>query len=349
MLKNNYIIVNATALDRGGALNVLKQFVCNIPERNDINWLIFTSPKVQLKTYNNRVKIQPITNVKSFVKRFMWDAFGLKKWLKRHGIIPTAAISLQNTGFRAGKGIPTYIYYHQSIPFYQQRWNPFKKEQRALWFYKNIYPFFVKLFLNKKSHIFVQLNFIKEGFAKKFKHAKNNIKVYSPNVSIETSSTTMDFEPERINLFYPASDFPYKNHQILYNALQNIKKKVHLYLTIKKVYESEDITCLGSVNFDVVNSCYNSCDAVVFPSYIETFGLPLLEAAMKGIPIIAADLPYAREVLDGYEGVKFVKYDNTEEWRKAIEGLSKGKRFKPFDFSVRPGWKDLFEYILKEK
>lgn len=41
--------------------------------------------------------------------------------------------------------------------------------------------------------------------------------------------------------------------------------------------------------------------ALIFPSYIETVGLPLVEAMSVGAVILAADCEYAHEVLDGYE------------------------------------------------
>ena len=104
----------------------------------------------------------------------------------------------------------------------------------------------------------------------------------------------------------------------------------------------------GVIPFEYVCAMYRQCDALVFPSYIETFGLPLLEAALVGMPIIAADLPYAHEVLDGYEGVKFVPYDQPQMWKDAIQALEKGKRYKPIDISKRPGWDELFKTILSE-
>lgn len=45
--------------------------------------------------------------------------------------------------------------------------------------------------------------------------------------------------------------------------------------------------------------------ALIFPSYIETVGLPLVEAMSVGAVILAADCEYAHEVLDGYENAFF--------------------------------------------
>ena len=46
---------------------------------------------------------------------------------------------------------------------------------------------------------------------------------------------------------------------------------------------------------------------LVFPSYIETIGLPLLEARSVGAPILAADCLYARDGVEDYEKAEFLE------------------------------------------
>ena len=342
------IVVNATALDKSGALSILRQFVENIPVDNR-RWLIFVPPVVLITSNNPNVRIEPIEGVKPMHKRLWWDAFGLKKWLKKNGIESVAAVSLQNTGFNVGKKVPSYIYYHQPIPFYPYHWNPFKKQQRTFWFYKKVYPFFVNLFLKKDTQIFVQLEFIKDGFAKRFKHSKELIGVYNPTVSTpkdkaQSESTATEFP----RLLYPAMPHFYKNHRVISKALEMTDTNVEVLFTIgAENYPTGDerIKLIGMQPYERICDLYRTCDALLFPSYIETFGLPLLEAAMTGMPILAADLPYAREVLDGYEGVEFIEYNNPEAWAKAISSIEKGKRYQPIVISNRPGWKELFENI----
>lgn len=153
-------------------------------------------------------------------------------------------------------------------------------------------------------------------------------------------------DTDSLNLFYPATDYLYKNHTTLIQAIQSADKNVRLYLTDQgHDCGCENIHCLNTIPNSHIYSVYNACDALVFPSYIESYGLPLIEAAMIGLPIIAADLPYAREVLDGYEGVRFVQYDAVQKWKEAIESLRKGQRYKPIDISRRKSWNEMFEYI----
>jgi glycosyltransferase involved in cell wall biosynthesis len=46
---------------------------------------------------------------------------------------------------------------------------------------------------------------------------------------------------------------------------------------------------------------YEHSRALVYPSLLESFGLPLLEARQAGLSIIAAELDYVRDLIDPEE------------------------------------------------
>jgi len=46
---------------------------------------------------------------------------------------------------------------------------------------------------------------------------------------------------------------------------------------------------------------YSSSSALIYPSLFESFGLPLVEANQYGLPIIASELDYVRDVVDPEE------------------------------------------------
>ena len=46
---------------------------------------------------------------------------------------------------------------------------------------------------------------------------------------------------------------------------------------------------------------YSHCGALIYPSTFESFGLPLIEAAQAGLPILASELDYVRDVIDAVE------------------------------------------------
>ena len=61
----------------------------------------------------------------------------------------------------------------------------------------------------------------------------------------------------------------------------------------------ERVHRLRSVPEDELRSLYATCDAFLFASHAEGFGLPVLEAMAAGVPVVASDRPVLREVCDG--------------------------------------------------
>ena len=55
-----------------------------------------------------------------------------------------------------------------------------------------------------------------------------------------------------------------------------------------------------------MDALYAGADALLFPSTLETWGMPLTEAQQHGLAILAADLPYARETVGAYARAAYV-------------------------------------------
>jgi glycosyltransferase involved in cell wall biosynthesis len=59
---------------------------------------------------------------------------------------------------------------------------------------------------------------------------------------------------------------------------------------------AEKIHLVGAVAYEQVKEYYQNASLFVFPSYLETFGHPLLEAMGCDVPVVAADIPVFREI-----------------------------------------------------
>jgi glycosyltransferase involved in cell wall biosynthesis len=59
---------------------------------------------------------------------------------------------------------------------------------------------------------------------------------------------------------------------------------------------AEQIHILGEVPYADIPSWYAGAELFVFPSHLETFGHPLLEAMASDVPVVAADVPVFREI-----------------------------------------------------
>jgi glycosyltransferase involved in cell wall biosynthesis len=53
----------------------------------------------------------------------------------------------------------------------------------------------------------------------------------------------------------------------------------------------------NSVPSGQISGLYAQCGALIYPSLFESFGLPLLEARLAGVPILAAERDYVRDVI----------------------------------------------------
>jgi glycosyltransferase involved in cell wall biosynthesis len=56
------------------------------------------------------------------------------------------------------------------------------------------------------------------------------------------------------------------------------------------------IHIVGEVPYPEIAAWYRGAELSVFPSYLETFGHPLLEAMAAEVPLVAADIPVFREI-----------------------------------------------------
>jgi alpha-1,3-rhamnosyl/mannosyltransferase len=66
-----------------------------------------------------------------------------------------------------------------------------------------------------------------------------------------------------------------------------------------------------------LTALYRRAAVVALPSWYEGFGLPALEAAALGAPVVASDLPVLREVLG--DAALFVPPDRPELWARRLE------------------------------
>lgn len=361
------IIINATAARESGALTILRQLIAAIKRnRGGMDYLAFVPAGVEFSPADN-IRFVAMDTA-SWSKRIAWDEKGLRRWLDKHNITPTLIVSLQNTGVNYDSGIPQLIYYHQPLPLEPKRWNPLRRDQRIYYFYRNIYPFFVRRHLDKAVSVVVQREGIRQSFSKRFGFDAGKITVLRPDVAKIDCGTVVPhtFNDSCTHMVYPATPLAYKNHRILADAIGILRQRtdignLRIHLTIDKdphipfvktimERQMDDIFLFdGKLTFDDLMSLYKSADALLFPSYIETFGLPLIEAAAFGLPVICSDLPYAHDVLDSYPGATYATYDNPAKWADAIESVmnaSGNRHFTPITTGTTSDW-DIFLELCK--
>ena len=125
-------------------------------------------------------------------------------------------------------------------------------------------------------------------------------------------------EGSRVTFAYVASGEPHKNHRILVEAWCLLASE-HLYPSLKLTLDQSifcdlcawidsqvaehrlNIINEGNLPHQQVVHLFSSVDALMYPSTVESFGLPLIEARQAGLPVLASELDYVRDVIDPEE------------------------------------------------
>ena len=69
---------------------------------------------------------------------------------------------------------------------------------------------------------------------------------------------------------------------------------------------------------------YNQVDCLVFPSRAETWGLPISEAKQAQLPLLVADLPYARETVGSWDRVAFFPPQDAQTLAQQMAAIVNG-------------------------
>lgn len=115
--------------------------------------------------------------------------------------------------------------------------------------------------------------------------------------------------------FYPANNWPHKNHLLLLMGYYLYRKKccnaipLHLVLSGSGLQNADGfktfiaqnnlqnvVHILDYIDREDIPSLYKNANSLVFPSMFEGFGIPLLESMAMECPIIASDMTSIPEV-----------------------------------------------------
>lgn len=287
-----------------GAMSVLTDFYNYVRSSQELKQheFIFLLNKKYFEETDN-IKIN--TDIKKdWINRFKFDLFTGKKYIK--SINPDLVISLQNT-IVFGLKCKQFVYVHQAIPFQEDKKFSFlKKEERKYAIIQKIIGEIIKKSIKKADLTIVQTKWMKRAVMSCTHINEKNIITIMPKIQIEKCTDNLEFCNNYF--FYPASNNLYKNHKCIYEACkilnENNIRDYRVDLTIDDGEAIDNINYVGKLPINNVYEKYIS-STLVFPSYIETVGLPLIEAKENGAIILAANCDYSREVLEGYENAYF--------------------------------------------
>ena len=322
------ILVYDVAAESGGALSILIDFYRKA-ESDVENQYYFVVSIPELENTENISVIRCPWVKKSWFHRLYMD-----NWVSKHIIYKyhiNKIISLQNHTLTNCQAMQC-VYVHNALPYSDYRFRLI--DQPYLWFYQNVIGRYTAHSLKRADEIIVQTKWMKRKIMLETGKDKNirvepvESTLFSDQVLLHTWSNVF---------FYPATAFAFKNHQVIIDASKLLsKEKIKDYEIVFTISGDENeysrrikkqiadnslpIKLVGHLNKNNMASYYQrSC--LVFSSFIETVGLPLLEAKKFNAPIIAADCDYAHEAINEYSFAMYFDFDDAERLSQLMKSM----------------------------
>jgi glycosyltransferase involved in cell wall biosynthesis len=308
------LLVYDVAADSGGAVTVLQSFYEEFRKNTENEYLFVLSVYELEETEHIKVLNFPWVK-KSPLHRLYFDHVIAPKLVKQYNV--DKVLSLQNIELPHA-GVPQMVYEHNALPFAEYKFKPW--EAFRPWYSQQILGRMMKRSIRHAEKVMVQTNWMKDEIVRQCRIPAKRVEVKFPPVEM-LPTRPYHLDEEKPLFFYPANASAYKNHRTFLKACELLQERgfenyeVIWTVTgdendgiraIRKTAEEKHlpIQFTGPLPRQELFELY-SRSILVFPSYIETIGLPLLEARSANAYILASDCLYARDMVGDYERAKF--------------------------------------------
>lgn len=372
------IVISAVNLRKGGTLTILRECLQFASSRLSEEYRIITLVhKRDLADYPGIEYIEIPWAIKGWGRRLWCEYVTMNKiaknlqpielWLSLHDTTPNV---------RAKKRA---VYCHNPFPFYNWKWRELYLSHKIVlfaWFSRWIYRINIK----RNFMVIVQQQWIKDRFVKMFGLERNDIIVALPSTPEKSNpchiSASQSWHANKCLFLYASYGDVHKNFETLcegahllerrigcgkFNAIVTIKGDENKYTEwlYSKWGDPSSEKYTGSIIWagflpkEQLYQLYSDADCLVFPSRVETWGLPITEFAATGKPMLLSDLPYAHETSAGCQRVAFFNPEDPADLMEKMEKLVEGDESilqsvpkKPIEPPVAYSWEELFGQLL---
>lgn len=310
------LVVSAVNIVEGGMLKILDD--CLDTVRRDL-------PDWRIVALVNNVKLVTTPGVEaiafpraktSWLRRIYTEYVTFRKishdlnadiWWSLHDLSPFVKAGSQ------------FVYCHNPVPFYRLAWREIWMEPGLLIF-NAVYSLFYSINIKANRAVVVQQQWMREQFERRY--CVRNVIVAHPvtgdGTLLRNSSTNA-----KVNTFvFPSLSRAFKNFELIGDAARLLSEEPdwhgRILLTIspdetrlskdlfRRYGSTRGVEFIGRQTRPQMASLYREMDCLLFPSRLETWGLPITETKALGKPMILSDLPYARETVGTYSLARFV-------------------------------------------
>ena len=341
------IVVNDIAASYGGAMSILRQFYAYVRDHDEQHeWFFILSDRYLEETDRIHVLVRPDVK-RSGLHKLWFDFCSGRRYIR--ALHPDVVLSLQNI-LTFGVKAPQYVYIHQSIPFQKEkRFSFFKREESVAAVYQYVIGSLIKRSAKSAKGVIVQTQWMKDAVIETTYKSAQAICVAKPDVDSFVLDPAITLNTHRF--FFPTNGAAYKNDAVIIRACRELRKRgitdFEVCLTLPDTAVVDDnIRCVGRLDREQMGRFYQS-SVLLFPSYIETVGLPLLEAKQCQTVILAADCAYAHETVGDYEHAFYFNYNDEIQLADLMQTVMQ-RTFSPSgpdDTTSESDWQKVLMFI----
>lgn len=316
------LLVNFMSAKSGGGKNIFENFLKNMDLPNDVFIYLLCPPDFDLD-----VDIKNVCIVK--VKPWMFRSYGIiylyfiyiPRFCKKNKIF-----NVLNFGDLVLPRIKMQTYFFD--------WAYLIVDDPVFWgkmdfkssLIRKLKINLIKLFSKNNSKVIVQSEAIGFSYREKMRF-KGDVNVIPTPVSIDLSEMYRRNSSSN-EILYVSNYAPHKNFEIIPKVAAILKaRKVNCVIVLTLDEDSIEwkslnniivelgvenyIKTLGRLTQREVFKALSSSKCLFFPSLLESYGIPLIEAMRLSVPILASDIPYIRSVCKD-SVIYFDPYDEVE-------------------------------------
>ena len=363
------IVISAVNLRSAGPLSILQDCLRTLDDEYSKSYTIvaLVHRKSLFKGFDNIEFIEYPKSADSYLYRLFLEYFYFKKislrikpylWFSLHDITPNVIAQRRA------------VYCHNAAPFYNMSLRD-ALLQPGLIFFNFLYKLFYAGNISCNDYVVVQQDWLRDEFLKQFK--VDNVVVAYPSLDslpntapglYENGASSDDFV-----FVYPAFPRVFKDIEVICEAVELLLERgmtgFEVWLTVdgsenryskfirRKYGGLAEVKLMGIQSREDIMGWYHKSDALIFPSKLETWGLPITEYKVTGKPMLVVDLPYARETVGDYDKVCFFSKSDSFMLADHMQSLICNRLVFEGNKALQPrapflvGWSKLFAYMLK--
>lgn len=312
------LVISAVNFSEGGPLTVLRECLKAATQTLSEDWKIIAlvHDKRLFDASSGVVFLEFPLSKKSWLLRLFYEWFYFYKlskqikpdlWLSLHDITPRVIARRRA------------VYCHNPSPFFNVTFRDALLDPK-LFLFNRLYKYLYGCGIIKNRFVIVQQSWLRNEFRHAF--GLNEVVVAYPELDIRRiSRQPTHLTTRRKVFFYPALPRVPKNIEVIFEASRLLHERgigeFEVRLTIdgtenryaqklvKQYSNVPNVLMIGRQDQSQMAEEYRNCDCLLFPSRLETWGLPISEAKAYGLPMLVADLPYAYETVGTYNLARF--------------------------------------------